>query len=200
MPARDLAANSRDDLLRARELEVEQPQRAGRVQPVDEMLDVLGGILLAHQARDGELQLTPVDHDRRPDREAVVLAGVIDVQVGVQDPPDVIGRQVELRELVLQLHLLGHVPGHAQPLHDSGVAGAGVDEDGLLPAEDQEPECRDPLPYPHVAPEHQETGLDVDVDEAEKLDLQGHANSPLAVGAVGGLGIQGVPRGVNLHN
>ena len=83
------------------------------------------------------------------------------------------------RELVLELHLLGHVAGHAQPVHDLGVARAGVDKDGLLAAEDEEPERRDLRSHPHVAPEHQEARLDVDVDEAQKLDLQGHANSPL---------------------
>jgi hypothetical protein len=48
--ARMLAADARDDLLRPGQLEVEQSQRARGVQPVDKVFDVLGRVLLAHQA------------------------------------------------------------------------------------------------------------------------------------------------------
>ena len=42
-----------------------------------------------HQARDRILELAPVDDDGRVHREEVVLAGVIDVQMGVQHEADV---------------------------------------------------------------------------------------------------------------
>src|SRR4029453_5151963 len=67
-------------------------------------------------------------------------------------------------------------PGHPEPLHDFGVACPRVDEDGLLAAKDQEPECGNARPDPHVAAEHEEARLDVGVDEAQKLDLQGHGH------------------------
>ena len=76
---------------------------------------------------------------------------MVDVQVRVQDPANVTRSQVVLRQLVLELHLLGHVAGHPEPLHDLGVARARVDEDGLLAAENQEAECRNTRPDPHVA-------------------------------------------------
>ena len=151
------------------------------MEPVDQVLDVLGRVLLAHQTGDRELELTAIDHDSRRGREAVVLAGVIDVQMGVQDPADVAGRQVVFLQLVIELHLLGHVAGHAQPLHDLGMARSGVDDDRLV-AKDQEPERRDLRTYAHVAPEYEEARLDVDVDEAQKLDLEGHAPLLSAVG------------------
>jgi hypothetical protein len=54
------------------------------VQPLDQVLDVGLGVLRVHQAGDRAFQLAPVDHHGGVHREVVVLAGMVDVQVGVQ--------------------------------------------------------------------------------------------------------------------
>src|SRR5207253_10149166 len=54
-----LAANAGDDLLGTRELEIEQTERTGSVQAVDQVIDVLRRVLLAPQAGGGELEVAP---------------------------------------------------------------------------------------------------------------------------------------------
>src|SRR5439155_22094584 len=172
--AGNLAADAGDDLLRARELEVEQAQRAWRVQAVDEMLDVFGGILLAHQTRYRVLELAAVDDHRRRVGEAVVLTGVVDVQVRVQNPAHVLRRKAEVGELRLE-HLLFRDPAlHAEPVHDLRALRAGVDHDRVLAAEDQEAERRRFDANSHVAGQHQEARVELDVDEVQEFDLERH--------------------------
>src|SRR5712692_2489805 len=175
--ARHLADDAGRDLLRSGQLEVEQPQRPLRVQPVDEVLDVLGGVLLAHQPGDRVLELTPVDHDRGRAREAVVLAGVVDVKVGVQDPADVLRLQAVAPELALQPLLLGDVAGHPESGHDLRAARPGVDEDRVVPAEDQVPPRGRPRRNAHVAAEDEKAGFELDVDQVEDFDLESYGSS-----------------------
>src|SRR5581483_8909420 len=178
-----LADDSGVDLVRPGELEVEQAQGAGGVQPVDVVLDVLRRVLLAHQPGNRVLELAPVHHHRRRQRKAVVLAGVVDVAVGVQHGGDVLDRHAVLRQLVLELHLLRDVPLHAEPAHDLGVAGAGVDEErARRVAEDQDPPRVHPDRSPHVAREHEEARLDLDVDQRQESELVGGHGSRYAAG------------------
>ena len=128
------------DLVRAGELEVEEPQRAGRVQTVDVVLHVLGRVLRAHQAGDRVLELAAVHHDRRRHREAVVLAGMVDVAVRVQHGGDV----ARSRRRARRARSRAACPRRRGPVMPSrsmisGLARAGVDEDrpGRV-AEDQD--------------------------------------------------------------
>ena len=74
----------------------------------------------------------------------VVLAGVVDVQVGVADVADVAGRDAVAGELALQRLVVGLEAAHAERFHDGVVAEAGVDDDRVLAAEDQEAVGVDP--------------------------------------------------------
>ena len=117
--ARGLDADAGDDLLLGDDLEVQEAQRARVVQPVDQVLHVGRRVLLAHQAGDGVLELAAVDDHGRPvHREVRVVAGVVDVQMGVQDVADVLHLQPVLLEL--PLHPLAVAPPalHAEVAHD----------------------------------------------------------------------------------
>ena len=52
------------------------------------------------------LELAAVHHHGRRHREAVVLAGVVDVAVRVEDGGDVLDRDAVRGERVLELHVL----------------------------------------------------------------------------------------------
>ena len=172
MPARGLADDPVVDLVRAGELEVEQAERPRRVQPVDVVLHVLRRVLLAHQPGGGVLELAPVHHDRRRHREALVLAGVVDVAVGVEHRGDVPDRDAVRPECVLELHVLVDPALHPEAPHDLGVAGAGVDEDRpRRVAQDQDAPGVHPDRRAHVAAEDEEARLDEDVGQREELDL-----------------------------
>ena len=175
-----LADDTGEDLLRPRQLEIEQAKRTGRVQPVDVVLDVFGRVLAAHQPGRGVLELTAVHHDWRRHREAGVLAGVVDVRVRVQDVADVGAVESVLRELRVDPLLLRDEAGHVQSLHDLRVARARVDQDRAdRIAEDEHTPGRRDGADPHVAGEHEEAGLELDVDQGEELDLVGrHRGKP----------------------
>src|SRR5581483_4205788 len=71
----------------------------------------------------------------------------------------------------------------AEPAHDLGVAGAGVDEDrARRVAEDQDPPRVHPDRSPHVAREHEEARLDLDVDQRQEPELVGGHGSRYAAG------------------
>jgi hypothetical protein len=142
------------------------------------VLDVRGRVLRARQARGGELELAPVDHDRRA-REPVVLSRVVDVRVRVrvEDPAHVFHRHAVERELVLEPLLLARVADHPEPRHDLGARRAGVDEDGIVTAEDQVRPGLRPRDDAHVVGEDEEARLDVDVHQVEHLDLVLHRHS-----------------------
>ncbi len=149
-------------------------QRARRVQPLDEVLDVGLGVLRVHEPRHRVLHLAPVEDDRRRHREAVVLAAVVDVHVGVADVADVADAHAVARELVLDHVLVELEAAHAERLHDRVVAVAGVDHDRVLPAEDQEAVDGHAAGAAAVAAEHEEARFELDVAVVEQLDFQGH--------------------------
>ena len=138
------------------------------------MLHVLGRVLPAHEPRCRELELTPVHHYRGRHREALVLTGVVDVGVRVQDVADVPELHPEAPELVLETLLLADGARHVEPTHDLRVASACVDENGVVAAEDQVAPGRSLGADAHVVGEHEETRLELDVDERQDLDLEGH--------------------------
>jgi hypothetical protein len=178
VPARGLDADAGDDLLLRHDVEVEEAQRAGVVQPVDEVLHVGRRILLPHEAGDGVLQLAAVDdHRGRVHREVVVVAGVVDVQVRVQDVAHVVHPHPVALEL--PLHPLPVAPPalHAQVAHDRRVAEARVDDHRRLAARDEEPERRDLLPAAGVLSQHEEARVQLDVAQVEHLDLEAHVVS-----------------------
>ena len=61
------------------------------------MLDVGRRILRMHEAGDRVFQLPAIDDDRRVHRKEVVLAGVVDMQMGVADEADVAHAHAVLR-------------------------------------------------------------------------------------------------------
>ena len=132
-----LAPHTRTDLLAVGELEIEEPKRVLGVQALDQMLDVGLRILRMHQAGNRAFQLAAVDHGRGVHREVIVLAGMIDVQMGVQDVSDITGLEVVAGELVFDHVLMELQPAHAEAFHDRIVAIAGVHEDRPRAAEDK---------------------------------------------------------------
>ena len=171
--ARHLADDAGQDLVGAGELQVEQAQRPRRVQAVDVVLDVLGRVLRAHQAGGRELELAPGHHHRRRG-EAIVLAGVVDVRMRVQDPADVAETDAVPGQLALEPLLLGRVADHAQAPHDLRARRAGVHEDRIASAEQQVRPGLRPRDDAHLVREHEEARLDVDVHQIEQLDLVAH--------------------------
>ena len=171
-------AHARHQLDRTGDFQVEEAQRALGVQPVDQVLDVGQRILRVHQAGDRVFELAPVDADRGVHREQVVLAGVIDVQVGVQHVAHVAHAHAVARELVLDHVLVELQPAHAERFHDLVRAVAGVDHDRPGAAEDQEAEGRHAPRAAAVAPEHQEARFQFDVAVVEDLDFECHVFPP----------------------
>src|SRR5439155_14218526 len=102
------------------------------------------------------------------------LAGVVDVSVGMQDVAHVPELQPETPELVLEALLLAHRAGHVKPAHDLRVASARVHENRVVAAEDQIAPGRSLGADAHVVGEHEETRLELDVDERQDLDLESH--------------------------
>ena len=140
------------------------------------MLDVGRGVLLAHQARDRVLELAAVDDDGGPvHRELVVVAGVVDVQMGVQDVADVLHLEAVLGELLLHALLVAPPAGHAEVAHDRRVAEARVDDDRRLAAGDEEAERRDLLRLSGLEREHEEARVELDVAQVEDLHFETHA-------------------------
>jgi hypothetical protein len=153
----------------------------GLVQPVDVVLDVLRGVLAAHDSGGRVLELTPVRDHGLPHRELGVLARVVDVVMCVEDPADVADLHAVPRQLASDRHLLRDDSSHAEPLHDLRVAGACVDNDRVeLGAEDEVAPGLHPGADPHVAGEDEEARLELDVDQIEHLDLVGHRGSLLS--------------------
>ena len=176
---RRLAIQPREDLDRPADLEVQEAQRVLGVQPVDQMLDVGGRVLRMHEARYGIFKLAAVDHDRRVHREEVVLAGVVDVQVGVEDVADVAELEAVPGELVLDQVLVELEPAHAEGLHDRVRAIARVDQHGPRPAQDQKAERRHPAGPAAIAAEHEKARLELDVAIIQDLDLERHGQASL---------------------
>lgn len=140
MGAGGLEADAGQKLDLAGDLQILQPQRTGPVQPFDQVDDVGLGILRQHPARDRLVQLAPVDDDGGVRREHIVRAGMVDVQLPVQDAahiahPDAVFLKLPLDHVLVELRA-----SHPQQDHDRIVAVAGIDEDRILSAEDQKPQ------------------------------------------------------------
>ena len=113
MAAGGLADDAGCDLVGAGQLEVEQPQRARLVEPVDVMLDVLGRVLAAHDAGRRVLELAAVRDDRLAHRELAVLACVVDVVVRVEDPAHIVDLDAVLpswRRIVISFVTIPVIP------------------------------------------------------------------------------------------
>ena len=141
------------------DFEVEEAQRALGVQAVDEMLDVGRRILRMHEAGDRIFELAAIDDHGRIHRKEIILAGVIDMQVGVQDEADVAHAHAVLHELVLDHVLMELEPAHAERLHDLVRAVAGVDDNGIGAAEDEKAERRHPARAAAIAAEDEEARI-----------------------------------------
>ena len=165
-----------DDLLAAGRLQVEQPERVPSVEAVDQVLDVLRRVLRAHETGDRVLQLAAVDRDGGGVREEVVLARVVDVEMGVQDVADVAHLDPVPGERVVQNLLAGLDPAHPEPFHDLDVPVSGVHEDQVRPAGDQVRKGGHPRDPSGVARQHQEARVELDVPDVENLDLHAHAS------------------------
>src|SRR4051812_27928641 len=178
MPAGVLAADTGDDLLRIDVLEVEQAKRGTLVvQAVDEVLDVGRRVLLTHQARHGVLELGTVDDDGRVQREVLVVARVIDVQMRMQDVADVLHLEAVSVERLLHSLTVPPPPLHPQVPHDLGLAEAGVDDDRRLASGDEEPERRHLLAPARVLREHKEARVERDIAQVEDVHFQTHVSS-----------------------
>ena len=116
-----------------------------------------------HEAGDRALELAAVDHDRRVHREQVVFAGMIDMEMRVQNVTDIAELQAVSGELVLDHILMELQPSHAERFHDRIVAVAGIDQHRILAAEDQIAVDRHAPGPPAFMAEHQEARLELDV-------------------------------------
>ena len=173
-----LAIDARDQFDRAGDLEIEESQRALGVQPVDQVLDVGRRILRVHQAGDRIFEFLAVEDDRGVHRKQVVLAGVVDMQMGVADEADVAHAHAVARELVLDHVLMELQAAHAERFHDLVGAVAGVDHDRIGAADNQKAQRQHPARAPAVAAEHQEARFQLDVPIVENLDFQSHTCLP----------------------
>jgi hypothetical protein len=134
-----------------------------------------------HQARDGVFQLAPVDDHRGVHREVVVLARVVDVQMGVQHVAHVAHPDAMVGQLPFDHVLVELQAAHPQRLHDRVVAVAGVDDDGVAPAEDEKAVDRHAPGAPAIAPEDEEARFELDVAVVEHPDFQSHSAPPCQV-------------------
>jgi hypothetical protein len=88
----------------------------------------------------------PIDHNRGRQRERLGLAGVIEMEVGVQDishvaKPDPMGPQLSVERLPGLLEA-----AQPDPLQDFGMPEPGVDDDDVLGTDEQEALDRKPNP------------------------------------------------------
>ena len=181
MRARGLAEDAGHQFDRAADLEVEEAQRALGVQAVDQMLDVGRRILRMHEAGDGIFELAAIDDHGRIHRKEIILAGVIDVQVGVQHEADVAHAHAVLGKLVLDHVLVELQPAHAQRLHDLVRAVAGVDDNRIGAAEDQKSQRQHAAGAAAIAAKDKEARFELDVAIVEDLDFQRHDSLPTFV-------------------
>ena len=131
-----------------------------------------------HQAGDGIFQLAPVDADRRVHREQIVLAGMIDMQMCMQNETHVAELHAMTRELVLDHVLVELQPAHAERFHDLVGAESGIDQDRPRPAHDQKAEREHAARAPAILPEHKEASFQFNIAVIENLDLKRHGSLP----------------------
>ena len=169
-----IAIDARHQFNRTGQFEIEEAQRALGVEAVDQMLDVGRRILRMHQSGDGVFQLLAIEHDRRVHRKQIVLAGMIDVQMGVADVADVAHAHAVARELVLDHVLVELKSAHAQRFHDLVGAVAGVDHDRIGTADDQEAQRQDAAGPAAIAAKHEKTRFQFDISIVQNLDFKRH--------------------------
>jgi len=102
---------------------------------------------------------------------------MVNVQVGVEDPPDVGLVQPMPGELLVEPLVAAVETLHPEVAHDLGAAKAGVDQNRRLAAQDQEAEHRHLNAEAAVVPKHEEARLKLDVAQVEHLDLNAHTRS-----------------------
>ena len=122
--------------------------------PVDQMLDVDRRILRMHQARDRIFQLAPVNHDRGIHGKEIVLAGMVDMQVGVENVANIPELEPVLLQLIFDHVLVRLHPAHSQRFHDLVRAVAGIRRDRPSAAEYQHVEHRSAARAAAIASEH----------------------------------------------
>ena len=127
-----------------------------------------------HQSGDGIFKLLAVEHDRRVHGKQVVLAGVVDVQMGVADVADVAHPYTVARELILYHVLVKLKPAHAQRFHDLVGAIAGVDHHRIGTADDQEAQRQDAASPAAIAAEHEKARFQFDIAIVQNLDFKRH--------------------------
>jgi len=176
--ARRLADQSGHQFGRAGDFQIEKAQRSLGVEAIDQMLDVDRGILRMHQAGDRIFKLAPVEDDRGVHGKEIVLAGVVDVQMRVQDVAHVAEPQSVLLELVLDHVLVRLHAAHAERLHDLVGAVARVDHHRPGAAEHQKAQRWHPPRAAAIAPEHQKARFEFDIAVVEDLDFKRHAFLP----------------------
>src|SRR3569833_4749333 len=102
---------------------------------------------------------------------------MIDVQMGVTDIADVAHSHAMAHQLVLDHVLMELQAAHAERFHDLVGPIAGVHDDRIGPAEDQEAQRQHPPGAAAIAPQHQEARIQLDVAIVQDLDLQRHWSS-----------------------
>ena len=147
--------------------------------PLNQVLNVGLGILRVHQAGDGALELSTIHHDGGVHREVIVFSRVIDVRVRVADVANITDLDPMTGKLVLDHVLVVLQSAHAQRFHDRVVAIAGIDDDRILPAEDQEAIDRHALHPSAATTKHEKARFELNVAKVQHLDFQRHQSGSL---------------------
>ncbi len=194
MRPRPVERHARDQLHLPGQLGVLQPQRALRVKAFDEVLDVRLRVLREHEAGDRMLEFAAVEHHRRVHGKVVVLPGMVDMKVGVDDVAHVADLEAVPGELVLHHVLMELEAAHAERLHDRVVAVAGIDHHGVAAARDEEAVDRDAPGAPAIPAEDEEARFELDIAVVEELDLERHGRVSISCRAVSALVVRALRR------
>jgi hypothetical protein len=154
--ARGLAEDAGHQFDGTTDFEVEKAERAFGVQAVDQMLDVGRWILRMHEAGHRIFEFAPIDDYSRIHRKEIILAGVVDVEVGVQHEADVAHAHAVLGQPIFDHVLMELQSAHAQSLHDLVRAVAGVDENRIGAAENEKSKRRHAAGVATIAAEDKE--------------------------------------------
>ena len=134
-----------------------------------------------HQAGDGIFQFLAIDDDRGVHREQIVLAGMVDMQMGMADEAYIAHAHAVARKLVLDHVLMELQAAHAERFHDLIGAVTGVDHDRIGAADNQKAQRQHAACAPAVAAEHEEARFQFDVAIVENLDFQSHTCLPFSL-------------------
>jgi len=111
----------------------------------------------------------------------VVLAGMVDVQVGVQHITDIAEFDPVFRQLVLDHIVVELQTAHAQRFHDRIVPIPGINNNRIGAAQNQVAIDGNPFDPAAIVPENQKTVFQFDVAIVQNLDLKCHSLSPFSV-------------------